>query len=65
MSRLKNLIGKGRHFEFLNKGVTVKMLYLSKIRRPSGKKTGRFKDEGREAVRQGWWHWVWKEMEES
>lgn len=53
MNRLKNLIGKGHNFEFLNKGVTVKMLYFSKIRRPSGEKTGRFKYEGREAVRQG------------
>ena len=41
------MIGKGHHFKFLNKGITNKIFYFSKIRRPSSKKTGRFKDERR------------------
>lgn len=41
------MIRKGHYFKFLNKGITNKILYFSKIRRTSSKKTRRFKDKGR------------------
>lgn len=54
------MIGKGHYFKFLNKGITNKILYFSKIRRPSSKKTRRFRTGERQSDKDGSFGYVKK-----